>query len=154
MPAGISVWIDEREVEKTIYRMTAGVALANKATAVLIEEELEQGRRIAKENIEHFVYARPQGPNTHYKRTFDLLNSVRSGTISRAGAIAAGQVFITRQMPNFKRVYYPVYVEHGFEAGAPYEGRGYWAATVAMLHARIPFKVEAMGKVVASEMTR
>lgn len=152
MAAGISVWYDEKETERIIHRLTAGVSLVNRATAVLIAEEMEEGKRIAKENIEHFVYAREQGPNTTYQRTFDLLNSVRSGTIERAGAVAAGQVYITRTMPNFKRAYYPVYVEHGFDAGAPYEGRGYWAATIAMLNARIPFKVEAMAKTVIREI--
>src|SRR2546430_3918422 len=132
MAAGITVQIDG-EVEREIHRLTASLVFTDVEIAALVEEELQQGKQVARKNIQEFVYARAQGPRTRYKRTFKLLNSVRSGTIRRAGAIAAGQIYISREP--FTRVYYPVFVEYGFEAGAPYEGRGYWAATIAELNA-------------------
>lgn len=152
MAAGISVWIDELEIEKEISRLVASVHFADATLKTLVAREMQEGVSLARKNIQRLVYDVPQGPHNRYRRTHDLLNSPRSGIIKKTGAVAAGQVYITRQMPNFKRIYYPVFVEHGFAAGAPYEGRGYWAATVAMLHAGIHTKAALAGRAVVRRM--
>jgi len=61
--------------------------------------------------------------------------------------VAAGQVYISRD--RFHRVYYPIFVEYGHEAGAPYEGRGYWAVTIAELRASTARKTVVAGRIVA-----
>lgn len=154
MAGGITVQIDGGEIEREIFRLTASIEFINVESTSLIEREKNLGIKIAKKNIQQYVYARPQEASSHYTRTENLLNAVRAGIIHSAGAIAGGQVYITRQMPNFKRVYYPVFVEHGHDAGAPYEGRGYWAATTAELVAGLHAKVAISAKTVARRMVQ
>jgi hypothetical protein len=147
MSLGITVYDMEADTERVISRLAARVAIADVGTKVLIEESLVAGKRVATSNILRHVYAMPQGPNTRYKRTFKLLRAVKSGTISTNGAIAAGQVYISRE--EFDRVYYPVYAEYGSEAGAPYSGRYYWAVTVAELRVKARTDAILLGKTIA-----
>lgn len=152
MAAGITVQIDGGEVEREIFRLTAAVRLADVALSDLVEDEIDHGKQVARKNIQHYVYARSQGPTTSYQRTYKLLNSVRGGLTRVAGAVKSGRVYISREP--FTRVYYPVFVEYGYEAGAPYEGRAYWAATIAELRAGIHMKTNLVGNAVARRMVK
>jgi hypothetical protein len=147
MALGITVYDMEVDTERVISRLTTRVAIADVGTRVLIDESLAAGERIAKTNILKHVYAMPQGPNTRYKRTLKLLRGVKSGTIASKGAIAAGQVYISKD--EFDRVYYPIYAEYGSEAGAPYAGRYYWAATIAELKVKARSDAILLGKTIA-----
>lgn len=144
---GITITDPETDIERTIYRLTTRLALADAAVKGLVDDELHHGETVARRNIQQYVYAVPQGPNTHYKRTYDLLNSVRSGVIHSQGAVAAGQVYISRAA--FHRVYYPVFVDQGYDAGAPYEGRHFWGVTIAELRMDTRKKAIAAGKMIA-----
>lgn len=147
MAGGITVQINGGELERTIHRLTTRVVLADVAVNELVEEELKHGENIARKNIQQYVYAIPQGSNTRYKRTYDLLNSVKSGKIRSKGAIASGELYISRE--KFHRVYYPVFVEHGRDAGAPYEGRHFWAVTIAELRSDTTRKAIIAGRRIA-----
>ena len=144
---GIDIYDIEKDIDRTIYRLTARIPLADAVLNGLVDEELEYGRNLTKKNIQQYVYALPQGANTRYKRTYNLLNAVTAGKIRSGGSVVSGQVYITRE--KFHRVYYPVFVEHGEDAGAPYEGRHFWAITVAQLKIDARKKAIMAGRVVA-----